>query len=511
MFGKSCKVMAAQAMTFLIMVILLQVAATPQPSLAQPGPAVKQNVVSPVVASAAKFDGKILYQATFEYLRDNHLVLADPKVRAAWAAEWENKFKGTTQLDTEDGADQACELLVQSLKQRYDYYDNVQQAANMQKVIHPSTTGIGVMLKLYKAKDLLKSLPNNATQADAEKSLVISDAHPLLIAETIEGGPAHSVLQAGDRIVKIDGQDLNGKTLAEALKLIKGNANTVVEVTVQRKDAQGSLQELALKITRNQFIPKVVKHRDLGNGLHYISLSNWMSEYTVSELAAAFQKARGARGVVIDLRNNGGGQVQMALTSIAMVQNEGTIYVERKRSGNTVLEGDIVAHPLYIAITEPNPKSLKQSQVRFQPRPALAVPVDTPIVVLVNDGTASASEMFAGALQHNHRALIVGMSTAGKGVGQRIFSLPFGRQLRVTVFEFVPGRTPNNWVGVIPDVEADQPEDLDISQDDRQLKAAVKTLEEQIKAQKERQMKRDRQKKFHEEEFQKQLQQRSSK
>lgn len=508
MFSKSYRAMVGKAMVFLTMFFLLQGTVVSQPSFPHSGTSVKQALSAQgqvAAATASKFDGKTLYEATFLFLRDNHIVLADPKVRAAWAAEWQNKYAGTTQLDTEEGADKACTLMVRSLKQRYDYYENVQQAAATQKLMNPSHIGIGVMLKLVDAKKILKGLPKNATAADVEKALIISEEHPLSISETIEGSPADKALQVGDRITRIDGQDLNGKTLNQALGLIKGNENVVVEVTVKRKDAQGNLQELVLKITRKKFIPRVAKYKNLGNGLHYVRLSNWMSNHTAEELAAAFQKARGARGVVIDLRGNPGGRVEMALTAIAMVQNEGAIFVQRERNGDMILEGDVVAHPQYVSCTEPDPKNVQKSRVRFQQRPALAVPVDTPVVVLVDEGSASASEMFAGALQHNHRALIVGKPTAGKGVGQKIYPLPFDRQIRVTTFEFVPGRTPNNWIGVIPDVEVEQPEDVDIDQDDRQLNAATRVLEEQIKAQQVRQAKRDKQKKFHEDEYRKEL------
>lgn len=115
--------------------------------------------------------------------------------------------------------------------------------------------------------------------------------------------------------------------------------------------------------------------------------------------------------------------------------------------------------------TRPVDAGLDKLSVTEAPRVPLLVPSEMPLVVLVDEHSASASELLSGMLQANHRATIVGKSTLGKGVGQSVVQLPYGRSLHVTDFEFFPGGVETNWVGVIVDIDVTAARDKDTQQD----------------------------------------------
>jgi C-terminal processing protease CtpA/Prc len=108
-------------------------------------------------------------------------------------------------------------------------------------------------------------------------------------------------------------------------------------------------------------------------------------------------------------------------------------------------------------------------------RPPLVVPKDMPVIVLVDGGSASASEILSGALQANKRALIIGQPTVGKGVGQHVINIPGDRNMHVTSFEFRPAAMAMDWIGIVPDIEVTLPEDANLQEDpssDAQLNRA---------------------------------------
>jgi len=444
---------------------------------------------TPAPAPAAKFDGAKVYKEVFEALRDRHFTLADPAVRAKWVAEWENKHATDKQLETEEGTDKAIFELARSLGQRFDYYNPPERNKAEREQFDATLVGIGASLKLkgqaeaiYKARKLGDKADEAALKAIFEPVRKISDANPIIVEEPMEGSPAEKAgLAKGDRITKVDGVEVNGKTLDEVVKTIRGKENTTVKITVVRDDGKGGTVEQTLDITRARVVSKVVKTRDLGNGITYIKLTDWSSRFTEQEMYDALTKAAKGKGIVIDLRGNPGGRLDAVQTVGQLILKEGTFLTMKERRGDATVDIKTVLQPEFAMTTFKS--TLQPGKIGMQTgeREDLIVPENMPIVVLVDEGSASASEILSGALQANKRAVIVGKTTVGKGVGQQVVPINPDRNIHVTTFEFLPGGVAMDWIGVIPDIEVTNPDEVIIDPTkDLQLETARKTVEDAV-------------------------------
>jgi C-terminal peptidase prc len=459
--------------------------------------------------AAAKFDGKALYKEAFEKIRDMHILLADPVAREAWVKEWEKKYEGTTELDTEEGTDKAIEKMLASFKQRYDYFfDKAATEAEAQQV-DATLVGIGATMKLQKLAEILKKLPKDSKPEDVKKAIAISKENGLMVDEPIENGPADKAgLKPGDVIRKVDGKDLDGMSMKDAIGLIKGAENTDVELTVDRTDDKGAVTEHKIKITRAKVTVPVVTFKDLGDGISYVRLRDFMSKNAMTEMKDALTKAAKGKALVIDLRGNPGGSLTAVLTITGMILPEGPMLTTKSRNGDQVVESEIFMHKNFVLRIDPNDQDPNKRDISVTPRTKLIIPEDMPVIVLVDEGSASASEILSGILQHCKRAIVVGKTTVGKGVGQTVVQLKYKRSLHITSFEFIPGRTPNNWIGVIPDHDVERGDD---PKSDKQLEKAKELLKEQIKGVEQRRTQREELEKKTHEEFEKKLKEREKK
>lgn len=464
---------------------------------------------APASAAPAKFDGKALYKDAFEQIRDLHIMLADPVEREAWIKEWEKKFDKGTELDTEEGADKAVAQMLASFKQRYDYsFDKDATSAERQQV-DATLVGIGATMKLSKLKEIVKAFPKDIKPEDAQKAVAISKENALMVDEPIEGGPADKAgVKPGDIIRKVNGTDLDGKSMKEAIGLIKGAENTEVELTIERTDDMGMTSEVTVKITRAKVTVPVVTYKDLGDGISYVRLRDFMSKNAMTEMRDAFTKAAKGKALVIDLRGNPGGSLTAVLTITGMVLPEGPVLTTKSRNGDAVVESEIFLHKDFVLRMEPNDQDPKKKDISIVPRTKLIIPEDMPIIVLVDEGSASASEILAGILQHCKRAIVIGKTTVGKGVGQTVVQLKYGRSLHITSFEFIPGRTPNNWIGVVPNVEVERGEDPKV---DGQLERAKSSLKRKIERAEKRKLQREELEKKTKSDFEKTLEERETK
>ncbi len=274
----------------------------------------------------------------------------------------------------------------------------------------------------------------------------------MTIVAPIPGSPAEEAgILAGDVILQIDGTSVEGLTDAEALDLLKGPAGEKVALLLQR----GSGQPTALDVERRKIpIPVVTYTRDEASNIGVIEIVVF-GDKTADELDAAIQAAKndGVDGIVLDLRNNGGGWVQSAQETIgrfvpadsgAALWEDFDPNVEGDEIEEPILSGDVNAY-------------------------------DIPLVVLVNNGTASAAEIVAGALHDYDRATIVGKTTFGKGSVQRVHEFEDGSSFRLTFAHWLtPDRNAINKVGIVPDIDVeDTPPN---EKGDAQLDAALQVL-----------------------------------
>ena len=283
----------------------------------------------------------------------------------------------------------------------------------------------------------------------------------LTVISPIDGTPADKArLKAGDKIVTVDGKSTKDMALEEAVSLIRGPQGTKVRLGIVRKKWKEAKD---FDITRAKIKIKPVKTKMLDNNLAYIKLNTFENLNSAREFEKALRQYRAADGLIIDLRGNGGGLLQAAIDIGSMFVDRGVIVQTVDREGH---------------------KEQLESTGRVLWR--------KPTVVLINEASASASEILAGALRDNSVATVVGSHSFGKASVQNVRRLNDGSALLVTIAKYL---TPNgeyiNKKGIIPDVEVLVPTeeaegDFEIEKpaddaDDIQLQKAIEVLESMIK------------------------------
>ncbi len=268
----------------------------------------------------------------------------------------------------------------------------------------------------------------------------------------VPGTPAEKAgLQSGDLFKSIDGVSVKGMQPDQVTKLLRGMAGSTVKVVAQR----GNKELGPLAITRSQVQPPTVIYKMLPQGIGYIWVLAFGRE-TPDEFATALDRLQKAnvRGYVLDLRNDGGGYVKSAVDiSSRFVDGDPLLTIEERGPHNTTIpaEGDAL------------------------PR--------KPMAILVNGGTASASEITAGALQDDGIAVLVGERTYGKGVMQSLTALPDGAAIKITTAHYLtPKNRDINLKGIQPDYNVPENKDAIIGDIDRdaQLQAAMSILTKKI-------------------------------
>ncbi len=256
--------------------------------------------------------------------------------------------------------------------------------------------------------------------------IVIKDGL-LTVVAPIEDTPADRAgLRANDIILEIDGVKTKTMGPFEAVKKLKGEPGTDVTLSIHRK---GSAELKNLTITRDIIPIASVKLEQLAKGLVYTRITHFQSN-TAKTLKTAYseiEQAAPIEGVILDLRNNPGGLLQQAVAVTDIFLSKGTIVYTKGR------------HPEQDTVF-----SAHNNRQRL----------DCPLVVLVNEGSASAAEIVAGALQANKRGIIVGMQTFGKGTVQTVIPLPDGSGLRMTTAKYyTPDDRSIQALGITPDIE----------------------------------------------------------
>ena len=320
-----------------------------------------------------------------------------------------------------------------------NYVEEVKQ----KKLIDEAVNGMIKSLdphSAYLTPDQYKELQVDTSGTFGGLGIVISMQNDqLTVVSPIEDTPAFKAgLKAGDRIVKIDGQITKGMSIQDAVKKMRGPENTKVTLTILRKDMK---EPKDYEITRAVIKIKSVKHNVYDDNIGYIRISAFQ-ESTVDELKKALQQVNGKskdlKGIVIDVRNNPGGLLDQAVKASDAFLKTGTIVSTKGR--------------------------VKAIESKFVAKDDGSEPT-CPMVVLVNEGTASASEILSGALQDNGRAIVLGMPTFGKGSVQTVIPLEDGSALKLTTAKYyTPKGRSIQAEGIKPDIvvepmrQADGPE-----------------------------------------------------
>jgi carboxyl-terminal processing protease len=256
----------------------------------------------------------------------------------------------------------------------------------------------------------------------------------LTVVAPIEGTPAYRAgIQPGDRIIKIEGLPTKDMTLVDAVKKMRGPKGTKVTITIQRENAK---EPLDVAVVREIIQVQSIKTTEIEPGLGYVRIRQFQ-ERTAKDMEAGIDKLEKTgrfAGLVVDLRNNPGGLLSAA------------VEVSEKFLG----DGKLVVY------TEGRVRNQNMRFVAHSRHPITEVP----IVVLVNQGSASASEIVAGAIQDHGRGVVLGQQTFGKGSVQTIIPLADGSGLRLTTAKYyTPKGRSIHGKGIAPDIVIDPPKE----------------------------------------------------
>ena len=338
-------------------------------------------------------------------------------------AKWRHKYDN--KIQTNEDAYVAINTMVASLNDPYTKFLDPKEFADETSSIKGSLKGIGIQIGVKDGK--------------------------LMVIAPIEDTPAEKAgLKADDEILEIDGVSTKGITVDKAADKIRGKEGTQVTLLVKRKDNPPK----TYTITRAEIEIKSISQKLPMEGVKmpddfcYIRLSSFISRNAATEFGTILNNNSDKKGFIIDLRSNPGGLLTNAIYISDMFLDGGTIVSTVDRDG------------------------YKETQSATP-----GVYTKKPVVVLINKGSASASEIFSGAMKDNHRAVIIGEQSFGKGLVQEINKLPYEAGINITIQKYLtPNGTDINKKGITPDIEVKLSEDDIKDKKDVQLEKAIEVL-----------------------------------
>ena len=333
-----------------------------------------------------------------------------------------------------------------------DYIDEIDKSQIMDSAIN------GVLQSLdpysaYMSPEVYKEMQTDTRGEFGGLGIEVGmEAGVVKVISPIEDSPAYEAgVKAGDYIIKIDDEQVQGKSLMEAVKLMRGKIGTPIEITIRRK---GLKKSKVIKIIRDTIKIKSVSSKIIEKNIGYMRLRSF-SENTQNQLNRVikkFEKNKSIEKYILDLRNNPGGLLTQAVKITDMFLNDGEIVSTRSRD--------------------------KSENRRFFARKGDKIKNKT-LLVLINYGSASAAEIVAGALQDHKRAVLLGEASYGKGSVQSIIPLKNKGAIRLTISKYyLPSGKSISEVGVIPEITVYEESDAFRigTETDNQLNFAVQLL-----------------------------------
>ena len=278
------------------------------------------------------------------------------------------------------------------------------------------------------------------------------------VVQVFDDSPAAEAgLKAGDYIIKVEGKEYSADQMEDAVAVMKGEEDTDVKITIRRMEKDGkNFKDIDLKVARRDVKVDTIDDASFtikGKKIGYIHIKSF-DDVTGEDFNASYKKLKdqGIKGLVLDLRNNPGGSLDVCLAIADKFLGKGVIVTTEDKKGKVITEESDEAND------------------------------DIPMTVLVNENSASASEILSGAFKDRKRAKIVGKKTFGKGIVQKLFPLENGAGAKITISEYhTPSGAKINKIGVKPDVEVDvEDQNQEINKQnlskDIQFKKAVQVL-----------------------------------
>ena len=336
-----------------------------------------------------------------------------------WKRHYQDKIK------TDDDLRVAVDTMLSSLNEPYTRFMSKDDYKNLATSITSRIYGIGVNIYSNSGK------------------IEIFNVVPMTPADFAQ-------LKKGDIILSIDGKDIGGKSVSEVAELVRGPENSIVELLILRDS-----KKINKKLKRKEIKIKNIKSSIIDNHIGYIKIASFISSSIPNEFMEALENIDSADSIILDLRGNTGGLMDNALFIAQMFIDKGALVNIIYRNGNT--------------------KSIMSHSVLDR--------LDKPLVVLVNGASASASEILSGALKDYHRATLVGKTTFGKGLIQKVIPLPNETGINITIAKYhTPNGTDIHKHGIIPDVIIGDDYDVFMNQkDDIQLQKAKEILNDKTR------------------------------
>ena len=345
---------------------------------------------------------------------------------------------------------------IQALMEAY-YLEDIDTEQVEDYLYKGAVAGLGDIYAAYYTEEEYQSLIDSTSGSYYGIGVEISQNMTtgiITVSRIFEGSPAEEAgLLPGDVVYRIAGQEVTGEDLNKVVSLIKGEEYTTVSVEVARN---GEEDYLEFEVERRTIEVPTVESEMLEDQIGYIAITSF-DDVTTDQFLTALDtlEAQGMEALIVDLRNNGGGLVSSVCAILDRLLPEGLLVYTEDKYGNREEEFSDAEHSF-----------------------------DKPMAVLVNANSASASEIFAGAVKDYGAGTLVGTTTYGKGIVQKIYPLSDGTAVKLTVSKYyTPDGNTIHGTGIEPDVKAELPEELMYAvevpkEEDTQLQAALEVLRE---------------------------------
>ncbi len=336
--------------------------------------------------------------------------------------KWKKRY--LNKIETQDDAAVAINSMLASLDDSYSRFMGEDEFLLQSNALNSKLYGIGIN--------------------------IASNAGKIYIINVLEGAPAYNAgIRTGDIILKINGQDIKGQSIYQAAGLIRGNLGENLELELLRGN-----EKFTKTLKREEIKIKTVEYKKIDENLGYIRISSFIGVDTPKDFIIALNRLKDSKGLILDLRGNSGGLFQNAIVISNLFLNKGTIVRVIARQGKK------------------NIYNVKQEGCIYE----------NPLAVLIDNNSASASEILSSALHDNKRAVLIGTRTYGKGLVQKVYPLANKTGMNLTIARYLtPKGVDINKKGIEPDFIVNFSHNDFINNFDPQLAYAKKYLEREIK------------------------------
>lgn len=336
-----------------------------------------------------------------------------------------------------------------------NYYKDITDDELNEGILRGVVESLGDPYSVYMNQEEYKKFMESSDGEYVGVGLVVSPGKDgyITVVSPVKGSPAEKAgIKTDDKILKVNGQEYSADKMSDAVSVMRGKEGEKVTLTIGRNEKNGFVEK-DYEIIRKKIKLETVFGEMLEDKIGYIGITEF-DKPTYTDFVAQYKKLKkdGMKSLILDLRGNPGGLLDVCADLADFFLDEGTIVYTKYKDGE---------------------KDYYYSDAQKE---------DIPMVVLVNGGSASASEIVSGALQDRGRAKIIGTQTFGKGIVQRIFDLNSGQALKVTVSEyFTPNDKNIHGIGIEPDIIVELDEDVEgigteYLDEDLQLQKAIEVL-----------------------------------